>query len=84
MPAETVPEILRTSLQAAVLHLKAMPLNVDVLHFDWMDAPQVMQAPVLLAAHPLHSMISSSSTSWQSVIWPQKPSAACAHLAFLP
>lgn len=45
MPAETVPEILRTSLQAAVLHLKTLPLEVDVLHFDYMDAPQVMQAP---------------------------------------
>ena len=41
MLAETVPEILRTSLQTAVLHLKTLPLNVDVLHFDYMDAPQV-------------------------------------------
>lgn len=41
MPTETVPEILRTSLQAAVLHLKTLPLDVDVLHFDYMDAPQV-------------------------------------------
>ncbi|KAK9787737.1 hypothetical protein WJX73_004248 [Symbiochloris irregularis] len=40
MPAETVPEILRTSLQAAVLHLKTLPLQVDVLHFDYMDAPK--------------------------------------------
>ena len=41
MLPETVPEVLRTSLQAAVLHLKTLPLDVDVLHFDYMDAPKV-------------------------------------------
>lgn len=41
MCPETIPEIMRTSLQAAVLHLKTLPLNVDVLNFDYIDAPKV-------------------------------------------
>ena len=50
MLAETVPEILRTSLQAAVLHLKTLPLNVDILHFDYMDAPKVQHRQSLPCA----------------------------------
>lgn len=35
------PEILRTPLAAAVLHLKSLPaaLGIDVLRFDFVDAP---------------------------------------------
>eukprot|EP00884_Botryococcus_braunii_P015540 jgi/Botrbrau1/266/Bobra.0022s0235.1 len=38
MPAETVPEIQRTSMLAAVLYLKSLSrLDVDVLGFDYLD-----------------------------------------------
>ena len=40
MPAETVPEIGRVSLVAAVLHLKSLALpGLDVLSFDFLDPP---------------------------------------------
>ncbi|PRW39269.1 pre-mRNA-splicing factor ATP-dependent RNA helicase PRP1 [Chlorella sorokiniana] len=39
MPNTTAPEIQRTSLVAAVLYLKSLPLNIDVLGFDYLDAP---------------------------------------------
>lgn len=41
MAAATPPEILRTSLLAAVLQLKSLPLQVDVLEFDFLDRPTV-------------------------------------------
>lgn len=41
MPAATVPEIQRTSLLSAALYLKSLPLNVDVLAFDFLDPPAV-------------------------------------------
>ena len=41
MPAATVPEIQRTSMLSAVLYLKSLPLQVDVLAFDYLDAPKV-------------------------------------------
>ena len=41
MAAESVPEIRRTSLAAAVLALKALPLDIDVLAFDFLDQPEV-------------------------------------------
>ena len=41
MADATVPEIQRTSLLTAVLHLKSLPLEIDVLHFDFLDAPSV-------------------------------------------
>lgn len=41
MTAATPPEILRTSLLSAVLHLKSLPLQVDVLQFDFLDRPSV-------------------------------------------
>lgn len=50
MLPETVPEVLRTSLQAAVLHLKTLPLDVDVLHFEYMDPPKVPPGPLALQA----------------------------------
>ena len=45
MPAVTPPEILRTSLEAAVLHLKSLPVSsqLDVLNFDFLDRPPVEQ-----------------------------------------
>ena len=41
MPNVTVPEIQRTSLLNAVLYLKSLPLDVDVLAFDYLDPPDV-------------------------------------------
>lgn len=41
MAPATPPEILRTSLLSAVLHLKSLPLQVDVLAFDFLDRPSV-------------------------------------------
>lgn len=46
MPAETVPEIQRTSMLAAVLYLKSLSrLDVDVLGFDYLDPPAVLHSP---------------------------------------
>ena len=44
MPAATVPEIQRTSMLTAVLYLKSLPLDVDVLAFDFLDPPTVRLA----------------------------------------
>lgn len=38
---QTAPEIQRTSLVAAVLYLKSLPLDIDVLGFDYLDRPAV-------------------------------------------
>ncbi|EFN54077.1 hypothetical protein CHLNCDRAFT_136192 [Chlorella variabilis] len=43
MPDTTAPEIQRTSLVGAVLYLKSLPLSIDVLGFDYLDAPAVRQ-----------------------------------------
>ena len=45
MAAEMVPEIRRTSLAAAVLALKALSLDIDVLSFDFLDQPEVCPPP---------------------------------------
>ena len=45
MPNVTTPEIQRTSLVNAVLHLKSLPLDVDVLQFDYLDPPKVGCTP---------------------------------------
>ena len=45
MPNVTIPEIQRTSLVNAVLHLKSLPLDVDVLQFDYLDPPKVGSTP---------------------------------------
>ena len=42
MPNVAVPEIQRTSLLTTVLSLKSLPLPVDVLAFDFLDAPKVL------------------------------------------
>ena len=39
MPAAAVPEVQRTSLLGTVLFLKALPLSIDVLAFDYLDSP---------------------------------------------
>lgn len=41
---QTAPEIQRTALVSAVLYLKSLPLNIDVLGFDYLDAPAVSGA----------------------------------------
>ena len=38
-PAITVPEIQRSSLTGAVLHLKSLDLAVNVLDFEFLDQP---------------------------------------------
>jgi ATP-dependent RNA helicase DHX8/PRP22 len=38
-PPQTPPEIRRTSLVGAVLYLKSLPLDIDVLGFDYIDPP---------------------------------------------
>jgi HrpA-like RNA helicase len=44
MPDATPPEICRTSLAGAVLGLKALGLpGLDVLTFDFLDAPEQVQ-----------------------------------------
>ena len=48
MAEATVPEIQRTSLLTAVLYLKSLPLDIDVLHFDFLDAPSVRLLQFLL------------------------------------
>ena len=46
MPAATVPEIQRTSMLTAVLYLKSLPLDVDVLAFDFLDPPSVSSCSI--------------------------------------
>ena len=41
MPPETLPEIQRTTMLTAVLFLKSLPLDIDVLAFDYLDHPGV-------------------------------------------
>ena len=38
---QTPPEIQRTGLAGVVLYLKSLPLDIDVLHFDYLDRPEV-------------------------------------------
>lgn len=40
MPDVSTPEIQRTSLAGAVLYLKTLSLDVDILAFDFLDKPQ--------------------------------------------
>ncbi|BDA44197.1 ATP-dependent RNA helicase DHX8 [Coccomyxa sp. Obi] len=39
MSEATVPEIQRTNMLTAVLYLKSLPLDIDVLAFDYLDSP---------------------------------------------
>lgn len=62
-----MPEIQRTALTTAVLHLKSMPLDIDVLHFDFLDAPPVsfplpLLSPVGVARRKLPTSPSVAST----------------------
>lgn len=41
MSETTVPEIQRTNMLTAVLYLKSLPLDIDVLAFDYLDSPGV-------------------------------------------
>ena len=45
MPAETLPEIQRTSMLTALLFLKSLPLDIDILAFDYLDHPGVSLMP---------------------------------------
>ena len=51
MPAETLPEIQRTSMLTAVLFLKSLPLDIDVLAFDYLDHPGVSLRPLSGHSH---------------------------------
>lgn len=42
MAEATVPEIQRTNMLTAVLYLKGLPFDIDVLGFDYLDSPGVM------------------------------------------
>ena len=42
MAAATTPEIQRASLTTAMLYLKSLPLDIDVLNFDFLDPPSVL------------------------------------------
>ena len=55
MPNVAVPEIQRTSLLTTVLSLKSLPLPVDVLAFDFLDAPKVTHKLILLYM-PCHGL----------------------------
>ena len=50
-----VPEIQRTSLLTTVLSLKSLPLPVDVLAFDFLDAPTVSMHPASYGSHDVHT-----------------------------
>jgi HrpA-like RNA helicase len=39
MPDVALPEIQRTSMAGAVLQIKALQLDLDVLNFDFLDRP---------------------------------------------
>ena len=54
MPEATVPEIQRTSMLAAVLYLKSLPLDIDVLAFDYLDSPGVRACGL-----PAHRVLSA-------------------------
>ena len=45
MAASAVPEIQRASLVTAMLYLKTLPLEIDVLNFDFLDPPSVSSEP---------------------------------------
>ena len=60
-PVQTAPEIQRTSLVSAVLYLKSLPLNIDVLGFDYLDSPAASAYVLLLL--PANHAISSSPHS---------------------
>lgn len=60
MSETTVPEIQRTNMLTAVLYLKSLPLDIDVLAFDYLDSPGVSAAS---NSGPLqHPMQSSAAT----------------------
>lgn len=61
MPAETLPEIQRTSMLTAVLFLKSLPLDIDVLAFDYLDHPGVS----LLSVACLHAPVHVQSIAWK-------------------
>jgi pre-mRNA-splicing factor ATP-dependent RNA helicase DHX15/PRP43 len=58
MQRETVPEIRRTSLLATVLTLKRLGID-DVLHFDYMDPPEMDRLVDALKACPQRASPSS-------------------------
>ena len=57
MPAATVPEIQRTSMLTAVLYLKSLPLDVDVLAFDFLDPPSVSGRLLQALGLPSHAAV---------------------------
>jgi HrpA-like RNA helicase len=41
MAEAVVPEVQRTNMLTAVLYLKGLPFDIDVLAFDYLDSPGV-------------------------------------------
>ncbi|GMH34180.1 hypothetical protein BSKO_02014 [Bryopsis sp. KO-2023] len=57
MAAATTPEIQRTSLVSAVLFLKTLDMNIDVLGFNYLDPPEVAQLEDALRQLYVHGAI---------------------------
>eukprot|EP00983_Pelagomonas_calceolata_P130012 1161654-Pelagomonas_calceolata.AAC.5 len=63
MPDVSTPEIQRTSLAGAVLYLKTLTLDVDVLSFDFLDKPQKEALEVGLCVLMLRALLCTLSTT---------------------
>lgn len=61
MSESTVPEIQRTNMLTAVLYLKSLPLDIDVLAFDYLDSPGVRHTSSNVLQEPALSSTSSRS-----------------------
>lgn len=64
------PEILRTPLASAVLHLKSLPaaLGIDVLRFDFVDAPPTEALEEAL--RQLHLLGAIDDGAWPFLSYP--------------
>lgn len=70
-----MPEIQRTNMLTAVLYLKGLPLDIDVLAFDYLDSPGVGSYPCHCDMLPsrddelhavLRHLLREPRCSWQS------------------
>jgi len=65
MSETTVPVIQRTNMLTAVLYLKSLPLDIDVLAFDYLDSPGVSPAS---NSGPLQKPVQSSAAKKSGVV----------------
>lgn len=70
MAPASVPEIQRSSLTTAVLYLKSLPLDIDVLAFDFLDRPSV-PPPHYTQLHPTPLNAVMTPTSVELYLKPQ-------------